>query len=1043
MDKYVLGLDIGINNVGYGLIEKETGKIITAGVRLFREANKNGNEERRGYRCTRRQIRRKQHRLERIKICFEKYGIKTGDVSDNPYLLRKRAIYEKVELNELAAALLHLAKRRGTTLDIPENEENGSELSTKDQVQKNNAELKQRFICELQLERIENGGVRGHKNKFRHEDYIKEAEAIINNQRKYHSEITDEFANEYMDIFKSRRMYFDGPGSEKSPTPYGQFFYDENGKLKHIGMIEKMKGKCTIFPAENRIAKMTYTADLFNLLNDFNNISFDDLCLSEQDKRYLVSEYVSKGKNITPTILKKYIVKNYGVDESAVCGFRIDMKTEKEQLTTFDGYKKYRKYAENAGLGDDIADNIELADGVIEILTDYKDFKSRQERLEKLLSEYVSAGEVQRVIDAFIDDTDFKGYHALSRAAIESILPELWTTNENQMQLFTEKGFFKKQNNASRGKSIVFDDTAILSTVARRSHREAIKIINKIREIYGEPDSIVIEMAREKNSDEQRENLRKFQKQQGDFEKEIKRILEVDDLKALKLSSKQWTALKLWKEQDGKCIYSHEGIKIDDIIYHFSKFEIDHIIPLSLSFDDSLKNKVLCYAFENQKKAQRTPFEYLISGGGKISFDEFKAEVLRLYKGDKRKNLLEMRDIKFNEELRKAFINRNLVDTRYACRSLRKTLSDYYSGTDTKIICIRGSFTAAFRKAAGIKKDRDESYAHHAVDALIVASMTKIPSFTEISQYMLHENMVVDKETFEIMPDSEYYDRKTLSYINALNDFKDIKFSHKVDRKINRAIMGKQTIYSTRVKDGSEYIVNKYSDIYSLSKDDCKKLTEALKKTPENFFVYKYNKDVYEQLLKIAEQYSNQDNPFAAYKNDFGFILKDGKVPVKTLRYYGPKLGVHLDISSKYTAPKNKVVMLQMQYLRIDVYKNEKGYRYVALPYKEFLPNGDVYIISKERYELLKRDAKIDESFEFCFSLYKYDEFKYKAVSRDKKEKEGDVIYIAVWNISQNNIEINFVDRKKEKQSDGVLSLGTVTELVKINTDVLGNKYYI
>ncbi|MCA9766798.1 MAG: hypothetical protein KC455_10325 [Carnobacterium sp.] len=67
-------------------------------------------------------------------------------------------------------------------------------------------------------------------------------------------------------------MYYDGPGSEKSPTPYGQYFIGEDGKLKHETMINKMRGRCTYFPEELRIAKMSYTADLYNLLNDLNNL---------------------------------------------------------------------------------------------------------------------------------------------------------------------------------------------------------------------------------------------------------------------------------------------------------------------------------------------------------------------------------------------------------------------------------------------------------------------------------------------------------------------------------------------------------------------------------------------------------------------------------------------------------------------------------------------------------------------------------------------------------------------------------------------------
>ncbi|EXJ22516.1 hypothetical protein ADIAL_2102 [Alkalibacterium sp. AK22] len=43
MSNLVLGLDIGVSSVGWGIINKETNEIIDAGVRLFEEATRNAN----------------------------------------------------------------------------------------------------------------------------------------------------------------------------------------------------------------------------------------------------------------------------------------------------------------------------------------------------------------------------------------------------------------------------------------------------------------------------------------------------------------------------------------------------------------------------------------------------------------------------------------------------------------------------------------------------------------------------------------------------------------------------------------------------------------------------------------------------------------------------------------------------------------------------------------------------------------------------------------------------------------------------------------
>jgi len=244
----VLGLDIGISSVGWGIIDHETGEIIDAGVRLFEEATRNANEERRSFRGSRRLKRRRVHRLERAKALLESAEFPLDGIGKvNPYQARYNAIYDSVSGEELAAALYHLVKRRGTVLDSPEDDDkNKNELSTKEQLKRNKRLLEGKFICEVQLERLQNKyeKMRNHENRFRTEDYVKEAKAILNQQQKFYPQISNEFINQYIDLIERRRQYYEGPGSEKSPTPYGSYYVDENGQLAYRSMIEKMRGKC-------------------------------------------------------------------------------------------------------------------------------------------------------------------------------------------------------------------------------------------------------------------------------------------------------------------------------------------------------------------------------------------------------------------------------------------------------------------------------------------------------------------------------------------------------------------------------------------------------------------------------------------------------------------------------------------------------------------------------------------------------------------------------------------------------------------------------
>ncbi len=1048
----VLGLDIGISSVGWGIIDQDSGEIIDAGVRLFEEATRNANEERRGFRGSRRLKRRRAHRLERAKQLFKNYQLPTCGIGNiNPYQLRYKALFENVTKEELITALYHLVKKRGTLLDTPEEEKSsGNELSTKEQLQKNKKLLENKYICEIQLERLINKHekIRNHENRFRTEDYVKEARAILLNQQKFHQEITDDFIESFIELIEKRRQYFEGPGSSKSPTPYGSYSIDKDGRLIEISMIDKMRGKCTYFPDELRLAKMSYSADLFNLLSgDLNKLQINGEYLIFEDKKNLVENFINKGKNITLPQILKY----KGVDDQAdVSGYRVDLKTDKPIFTEFKGYKEIYKAVTTNQLPIELLTDIESLDVIAEILSAEKSYNRREEKLKYALEGKYSLEAITKIINSLKENTNFKGYHSLSKRAISTVIDELWHTNKNQMQIFTEIGLEQKRlEKITNQKQISFDDEAILSTVAKRAHREAIKIVNLNRKKHGEFAAIVVETAREKNSEEKRKQYADFQKTIGKHEKEMAKLLGVKTLAELKLTSKQHLALKLWVSQDRKCIYSGKSISIQELVSNPYLFEIDHILPVSISFDDSQANKVLCYHGENQNKGQCTPYQYFATGKTNRSFDQFKIDVLNLYKSKKisskkKDYLLELRDIKRNEELQKEFINRNLVDTQYAMRSFSMTLRSFYKSQmiDTKVFSIRGAFTAALRKRAKLNKDREESHAHHAIDALIVAAIARMPVLGFFKDYELSENgEVIDKDSGEIMAEESFFNHSFIHFLrNLRNHESKIKYSHKVDRKPNRS-MSNQTIYGTRIHDNDQYYIGKSGNIYQLDKKGIEPILKKLKKSPEKFFIYKHNPELFELIQKIISEYSTADNPFKAYFEDHGYILKDGKVPIKVLRYYDQRVGVHMNITEKYPNARNDVILRSIKGIRADFYKNNEGkYKYVGVPYHWFKQKGNCYELDMEKYneEKAKDYKKIDDTFEFQFSLYKNDRFSF--------EKNGEIferVFRGDNNPRQNKIEVDYVNRKKAEQKEGFLAPSTFSNMLKYNIDVLGNTYLV
>lgn len=344
MAKLVLGLDIGITSVGWGLVDIENNDIIDKGVRLFPEGTAADNLKRRTKRGSRRLKRRRQQRIIDLKNLLQEHKIINDDFKplSNPYEIRVKGLKQQLTNEELATAFLHMVKRRGSILDVVEDnlEKEKENESTKAVLSQNSRLLREKgyHICELQLERLKSGeSVRGTNNNFKTEEYLKEAKAILNNQS-----ISEELKEEIINLIQRKREYYEGPGSEKSPTPYGRWFYNENGEIKYMSMIDKMRGKCSIFKDEPCAPKMSYKADLFNLLNDLNNLNVDGEEITKEQKLEIIEEYINKKGQIQPNALSKYL----GVPEELITGFRID-KNEKPLLTEFKGYKKLLSVVNN------------------------------------------------------------------------------------------------------------------------------------------------------------------------------------------------------------------------------------------------------------------------------------------------------------------------------------------------------------------------------------------------------------------------------------------------------------------------------------------------------------------------------------------------------------------------------------------------------------------------------------------------------------------------------------------------------------------------
>ena len=1046
MKKLTLGLDIGVSSVGWGIIDEESGNIIDCAVRIFPQSEKDDNLTRRTMRGSRRLTRRKKHRLERVKEELEKINIIQPDYkkycNTNPYAIRLKGLTQKLTKEELYIAIMHLTKRRGISyLEDFKLDDKNKDITNK--IIKENLELsKNNYICEIQLDRLKKENrIRGHENVFETKEYLKELEKILKTQQEYYDEIDDELISKLKEIVKSKRDYSTGPGNEKSRTDYGIF--RTNGETLD-NLFEILIGKCSIFPDEMRCPKGSYDAQLFNFLNDLNNIKVNGNKLTKQKKE----EIYHKVLNSKSVNMMKLISKVTNVSEDLIEGYRIDRKNNPE-FHKFEIYKNFMSQLEKQGIDTSVID-INAYNEISYCLTLETEKSKKRERLNKSVG-YLGSEIIEAICD--IDDSKFNKWHSLSYKAINEILDDLWNTSKEQQTLFLEHNLLKPDYELYKGKKNIptdFIDEEVTNPVARRSVRQTINILNAIRKKYGELDTIIIEMAREFTTDPK--EIEREQKKNFEKRRKAALLAEPYGYTYESLPGDLLIALCLWQDQDGRCIYSNKPIPIDKLINNYELFQIDHIIPKAVSFDDGYNNKVLCYRNENQKKGKRTPSRYFASGEASITYEEYQENVLTLFKSNlisnKKKELLLFDKDITKYEVRQGFINRNLQDTRYSTKLVLNTLQNYMKANEikTKIFTVKGAYTNAIRNKWHLNKDR-QYYKHHVVDALIIAasnnnSIYKTNSFYEnINSIMKFE----EGRNNEVLSNNEYdslvYKEPYPSFIRNLKELNP-RISHKVDTKFNRAISD-QTIKSSKIIDGEEYIVSKFSNIYDKSGEELKKKIE---KNPEDILMYHQDKETFNTLKKVINDYPDAKNPFAEYLKEHNEKIKryakNGNGPdVISVRYIQSKLGNHLSISHKYNNPKNNVFLLSIKPYRMDVYKNnENTFKFISITNSMFKFKNKELVLDAALVNETKERKVIDNCYKFCFSLYKGDVF---SITIDKNTKE--YIFMGVNSDTNNKIECNYVEKQRDKSSGEriKLSIGkNVKEFRKIHTDILGYKYY-
>jgi CRISPR-associated endonuclease Csn1 len=242
-------------------------------------------------------------------------------------------------------------------------------------------------------------------------------------------------------------------------------------------------------------------------------------------------------------------------------------------------------------------------------------------------------------------------------------------------------------------------------------------------------DKIHVEMGRElRNSKKRREEM-VFKMRDNEKANDEARLRLVEF--GLKSSRENITKYRLYREIEQKhgtvvCPYTNRTISIYDLLGMDNRYQIEHIIPFSVSLDDSFGNKTICESNFNRLKGELTPYEFYQKNSdpslwGARTWEEIEQRAFSLLPYKKSR--------KFNAKKRDKqadFIARQMNDMRYISKKAAEILSEICN--DVRVM--PGQLTSELRRLWGLnnilqpayplelpgcKVDADQSIPHYLV----------------------------------------------------------------------------------------------------------------------------------------------------------------------------------------------------------------------------------------------------------------------------------------------------------------------------------------
>lgn len=776
MKRNILGLDLGTNSIGWALIEVDENnipvRIIAMGSRIIPLSSSDKEEFQRGLSLTKNQSRtvsrtqrkgydRKQMKKSDLKKLLSKYNIfPSKELLNLPMLdlwkLRSDSAHpnENISAEQLGRILYMLNQKRGYRSARSEANADKKDTDYVQAVKGRYAHLKEKnqtigqfFYEGLKNASSSNSYFRVKEEVYPREAYIEEFDTIINAQKDKHDFLTDEVIHQLRNeiIYFQRKLK-----SQKGLVSVCEF----EGFEKTVFDKEKNKNK-TVFVGPKVAPKTSPLFQLCRIWEVVNNITLK--IKNPEGSKYKWGERIPTLEE--KEILADYLFKNDNLSFTKLIEIlglkKEDVYVNKQILKGIKGNETYATLHNILGYNELLNFEVSIIPSdKTSMLVDKKtgeileeraglelDASLEKEPLYQLWHTIYSIKDLDECKNALIKrfgfdeeiaeklskiDFNKQSFGNKSNKAMRKILPFLMEGYDysqacslagyNHSNSLT-KNEREQQNTLDRLE--LLPKNSLRQPIVEKILNQMINVVNAILEQYGKPSEIRIELARElKQSKDERNDADLQNSKNKKLNEEIGKRLSELGLPVTKRYIQKYKFIfpslsKNLKDAkvNNQCIYCGETFNLSEALSG-DAYDVDHIVPKALLFDDSQTNKVLVHRKCNSTKTNQTAYDYIANKGeeevriyaervddwfsrGIISYSKMQRLKVSHKEYLERKKL--GKETETDKKLWENFIDRQLRDTQYIARKSREILQKVCNNVTTT----EGGVTAKLRNLWG------------------------------------------------------------------------------------------------------------------------------------------------------------------------------------------------------------------------------------------------------------------------------------------------------------------------------------------------------